>query len=49
MKEELILKHGRPCDGRDRIKEEMAVYDLLDELLHKFLPAVHHEYTVVRL
>ena len=32
MKEELILKHGRPCDGRDRIREEMAVYDLLDDL-----------------
>lgn len=32
MKTELILQHGRPCDSRDRKKEEIAVYDLLDSL-----------------
>ena len=32
MKAELKLRHGRPGSGKDRIKEEMAVYDLLDAL-----------------
>ena len=32
-----------PCINTSSIRLKM------DDLLHKFLPAVHHEYTVVRL